>query len=269
MPAITGRRVRISLPRRWVADLMHVSRHAPVVTAERRADLSALIAARARVPDPPPWPALFIKAYALVAARTPALRRAYLPFPWPHLYEVDESVASVAVAREYDGEPAVFFGLVRRPDRQPLGKLAALLHEWKTRPVERIRPFARLIRYTRYPRPVRRLAWWLGMNLSGRHRAKTVGTFGLTTVGSAGADLLNVIAPTATTLSYGPLAADGTVAVRLGFDHRVLDGLTAAHALADLEEALRSELLREVNAPVGGVVAYRVSAALDSPGLRP
>jgi hypothetical protein len=34
----------------------------------------------------------------------------------------------------------------------------------------------------------------------------------------------------------------------LTFDHRVLDGLTAAAALADLEGVLHGELLRELNA---------------------
>lgn len=248
MPAITGRRVRLPLPRRWVADLMHASRHVPLVTVERRVELSQTVAARARVADPLAWPALFVKAYAIVAARTPALRRAYVPFPWPHLFEADESVASVAVAREYDGEPAVFFGHLRSPDRRPLPDLNGHIRDWKTRPVEEVRPFARLIRYSRYPRPVRRLVWWLAMNLSGRHRAKTFGTFGLSTVGSAGAGLLNVIAPTATTLSYGPLAEGGTLDVRLTFDHRVLDGLTAATALAELEGVLRGEMVRELNA---------------------
>jgi hypothetical protein len=37
--------------------------------------------------------------------------------------------------------------------------------------------------------------------------------------------------------------------VRLTFDHWVLDGLTAAAALADLEGVLHGELLRELNAP--------------------
>jgi hypothetical protein len=247
MPAITGRRVRLPLPRRWVADLMHACRGVPLITVERRTDLSAVIAARDRAADPPPWPALFVQAYARVAARTPALRQAYIPFPWPHLFVADESIATVAVAREYDGEPAVFFGQIRTPDRQPLAHLAGHVRDWKTRPVEDIRPFARLIRYSRYPRPVRRLLWWLAMNLSGRHRAKTFGTFGLSTVGSAGAGLLNVIAPTAATLSYGPFAADGTLAVRLTFDHRVLDGLTAATALAGLEGVFRGEMVRELN----------------------
>jgi hypothetical protein len=112
--------------------------------------------------------------------------------------------------------------------------------------VEEIRPFARLIRYTRYPRPVRRLLWWLGLNLSGKHRAKTVGTFGLSTLGSLGADISRVIAPTATTLTYGPFEPDGSVVVRVHFDHRVMDGVAVAAALAELEAVLRTEVVREL-----------------------
>ncbi len=244
MPRTTGRRVPLSLPRRWIADLMHASRHAPLIVCTRRMALADLAAARQQTP----WAALFVKAYALVAARNPVLRRAYLSYPWPHLYEADASVASVAVARDYLGEPAVFFAPIQAPDTQPLTQLAAHLHDFRTKPVEDIRPFARLIRYSRHSLLVRRVMWWLGMNLSGKHRAKTIGTFGLTVVGAAGADLTRIVAPTATTITYGPLAADGSLDVHLHFDHRVLDGLTAATALADLERALLGEVMRELTA---------------------
>lgn len=243
MPRTTGRRLPLSLPRRWIADLMHASRRIPLIVCTRRFNLAELAAARAQTP----WAALFVKAYALVAARNPVLRRAYLPFPWPHLYEADASIASVAVARDYAGEPAVFFAPIHAPDTQSLTQLAAHLHDFRTKPVEEIRPFARLIRYTRYPLLVRRFLWWLGMNLSGKHRAKTFGTFGLTVVGSAGGDLTRVIAPTATTLTYGPLDEHGSLDVHLHFDHRVLDGLTAANALAELERTLTGEVLRELS----------------------
>src|SRR5438105_15782808 len=106
----TGRRVPLSLPRRWIDDLMAASRHAPLVTFERRMALGALAAARAAASPSPAWVLLFAKAYAIVAARRPELRRAYVPLPTPHLYEAEESVASIAVEREYEGEPAVFFG---------------------------------------------------------------------------------------------------------------------------------------------------------------
>lgn len=249
MARVTGRRVPLSLPRTWIADLMHASRHVPLAAVERRLHLAPLVEARRRCPDPPPWAAIVVKGYALVAARMPALRRSYQGYPWPHLFEADDSIASVAVAREFEGEPAVFFGLIHGPDHQSLRQLAAHLHEWKTKPVEAIRPFARLVRYTRYPRPVRRLVWWLGLNLTGRHRAKTFGTFGLTTLAGLGADIPRVIAPTATSLSYSPFDPDGGLTLRITFDHRVMDGGTVAAALAELERVLSGQLAEELTGP--------------------
>lgn len=234
MPPVTGRRLPLPLPRVWIADLMHASRTVPLAAVERRCDLSAVAAARGSTP----WAALFLKAYATVAAGRPELRRSYQPFPWPHLFEADRSVASVAVARDFEGEPAVFFAKLDSPDRMSLDAIAAQLRRWKTAPVAEVRAFARLVRHSRYPRPVRRLLWGLGLNLSGRHRAKTFGTFGLTVAAGQGADIPVVRSPLATTLTYGPLAPDGTMVVRLTFDHRVIDGLSAAAAVEALEWVL-------------------------------
>jgi hypothetical protein len=150
------------------------------------------------------------------------------------------------VAREYDGEPAVFPGLVRGPDRQSLAQLAGHLRNFQTKPVAEIRSFARLIRYTRLPLPVRRLLWWLGLNFFPKHRVRTFGSFGLTGVGRGGADVRVMISPLPVCLTYGPIAADGGVTVGLHFDHRVMDGALAAAVLAELEQALRGEVLAEL-----------------------
>ena len=48
-----------------------------------------------------PWPVVFAKAYALVAAGSPPLRRVYVKLPWPHLYELPRSVASIIVERDW------------------------------------------------------------------------------------------------------------------------------------------------------------------------
>jgi len=246
MAKITGRRVGLSLPRRWMADIMHLSRGMPYFVVDRQMNLSDVVAARSALAKPPSWPAIFLKAYSLVAAKRPELRRSFQTFPWCHLYEADVSVASIAVSREYEGESAVFFGLLHAPDRQSLLQLTAHLHDFKTKPVEEIRPFARLIKYTRYPKPLRRFIWWVGLHLTGKHRAKSIGTFGLTTLSSKQTGLLHVQSPCATTLTYGPIADDGTLEVRLSADHRVLDGLTAALVLEDLEAALKGEIVAEL-----------------------
>src|SRR5262249_25998826 len=53
----------------------------PTVPVQRRMNLAAVAAAPAAVPDRPGWPAVFLKAYALVCRDVPALRRGGLPPP--------------------------------------------------------------------------------------------------------------------------------------------------------------------------------------------
>ncbi|MFM8271977.1 MAG: hypothetical protein ACKODX_06530 [Gemmata sp.] len=267
MTPVSGHRLGLSVPRRLVCDLLHASRHAPVVTFERTMDLSAVVAARKGLARPPAWVLLFTKAFGAVAARHPELRRAYLPLPWPHLWQADENVASVAVEREYRGEPGVFFGFVRSPERLPLADLAARLDEWKTAPVDEVAPFRRAIRFTRLPLPARRALWKYATAWSGKIKARNFGTFGISLTGAGGAAALNLIGPLACALNTGVVQDDGTVPVRLHFDHRVLDGMPAARALAELEEALRTSIVAELNQlaevpPCGAHAAGRTAPAV-------
>ncbi len=108
-------------------------------------DLAVVAAARKRVAPSPAWSLLFAKAFSTVAASASGVSRAYLPFPWPRLWQADESVATIAVEREYHGEPAVFFGFIKAADKLPLSELAAVLNEWRIKPVEEVRAFYRQI----------------------------------------------------------------------------------------------------------------------------
>jgi pyruvate/2-oxoglutarate dehydrogenase complex dihydrolipoamide acyltransferase (E2) component len=49
-----------------------------------------------------------------------------------------------------------------------------------------------------------------------------------------------------TTINYGPIEPDGSVDVRIVYDHRVLDGGTVARALDHLERILGCEILAEL-----------------------
>src|SRR5439155_7972091 len=111
-----GRWVALSLPRRWICDLLHFAQKVPTVPVQRRLDIRAVIAAREAVINRPSWAAIFTRAYGLVAREVPELRRYYLAFPRPHLYEFPYSIASVAIERVYEGENAVFFGHLRSPE---------------------------------------------------------------------------------------------------------------------------------------------------------
>jgi hypothetical protein len=225
---------------------MHASRNVPIIAFERRMNLAEVAAARKRLARPVAWALLFAKAFSAVAATRPELRRTYLPVPWPHLWEADESVASVAVERDYHGEPGVFFGFFRGAENQPLTELAAVLDEWKNRPVEEVPCFRRQIRFTRLPLPLRRLLWWYATAWSGKIKAKNFGTFGVSLTGAVGSSALTLIGPLTVALNTGVIQEDGTVDVRLHFDHRVMDGMVVGRALAEMETYLRTEIVTEL-----------------------
>lgn len=224
--------------RRFVCDLVHFAHQVPTVPVERPLRLASVVAARSASSPRPSWCAVFTKAYALVAAETPELRRAYLSFPRPHLYEHPINVASIAVERTVVGESAVLFAPVRDPEAMSLVDLDRELRRIKQAPVESVASFKRALRLSALPRPLRRAAWWLGLNAWGRKRAHYMGTFGVSVYSGLGAASLHPLSPLTTTLNYGAIAADGGVDARIIYDHRVLDGATIARALAQLEARL-------------------------------
>jgi hypothetical protein len=247
MPQPKGRTLPLSLPRRFVCDLLHLARKVPTIPVQRRMRLAPLVAARAAAATPrPSWCAVFTKAYGFVNAAYPQLRRCYVPFPWPRLYEHPRSVAKVAVERLYEGEPAVFYAHVPEPHRLPLHHIDARLRRYKEDPLESIGSFRRYLRLCRMPWPIRRAAWWMALNMFGTQRARYLGTFGVTTYSGLGASSLHPINLNTTTLNYGVFEPDGSLDVRLTYDHRVLDGSTVARALADLERALLHEIVAEL-----------------------
>ena len=246
MPQPSGRWVSMSPPRRFISDLVQFSRRAPLTTMQRTLRLAEVAAARLHSLPRPGWCALFIKAYSLVASRRPPLRRAYIPWPWPHFYEHPWSIASVAVERPWADEDAVFFAHVRNPHEQTLTAIDNHLTRCKNEPIESIALFRRILQTSRLPWPLRRLLWWYGLNTSGRRRAQYMGTFGVSVTAALGASSLDLLTPVTTALNYGVAAGDGSMDVRLTYDHRVLDGGTAARALAELEQALTGPILAEL-----------------------
>jgi hypothetical protein len=245
-PRIKGRWIGLSPQRRFVCDLLHFSRAVPSVPTQRRMQLADVIEARGRRPERISWCAIFIKAFAIVAAARPELRRCYLPLIWPHLYEHPINVASFSLERLYRGEPGVFFAKIERPEQRSLRDLDGLVRRYKSAPVETVPSFMQALWISGLPRPLRRLIWAIGLYSDGACRGHFFGTFGISVVGSLGAAGLHILSPLTTTLNYGTFADDGGLDVRLTYDHRVLDGAPAARALAELEQALHGEIRREL-----------------------
>ena len=175
------------------------------------------------------------------ARQNAPLRRSYLEFPWPRLYEHPWMNCALAIERTYQGEDGVFVGIFRAPEQQSLVQIQQALSWYKNEPLEKVGFYRQALRFSRVPTPVRRMFWWVTLNISGYKRCKRFGTFGLSSYGNLGAENLHPISPLTTTLTYGPIdPATGQVVVKLIYDHRVLDGAYIARRLRDIEDALKA-----------------------------
>jgi hypothetical protein len=243
-----GRSVKLSIQRRMVIDFLHFARAAPTVPVQKFMSIGDVVAARAACRAPrPKWTAIFVKALALAADEMPELRRAYVKLPWPSLYEYPTSKASVMIERDYRGEPALCPVSIKDPAHQPLSAITEALDQAATVPVEQLREFRRWLRLTKVPRPLRRMLWWIGLNI-GRQRGNFFGTFGVSVYSALNAESLHPLSPLTTLLNYGVIEPDGSVAVRIMYDHRVMDGATIARALGRMEQILNAVILDELRA---------------------
>ena len=240
-----GRRIPLSRARRLVVDFLHFAAGVPTVPVQRRAHLQPVIDARAALTERPAWTAIMVKAFAVVSTEFPELRRAFCKFPWPHLYEMAAPVASVVVERDFEGEKAIFIGRIKDPASLALPELTKRLREFSDTPVEQVKYFRRSLKMLRYPRPVRRALWWIGLNV-GRYRARHFGTFGVSVYAALGAESLHPLSPLTAILNYGVFSPAGEVDLRVVYDHRVTDGAVIARVLARLEEVLTGPMVEEL-----------------------
>jgi len=250
MHELKGSSLPISGPRQFIIDLIHFARQVPSTPVARTVNISALTGPRSNHPVKPSWAVVFMKAFALVGADHPPLRRALLQFPWPRLYEHPWMNCALAIERSYQGEPVVFVGIFRAPEQQSIAQLQDSLTFYKHQPLENVGVYRQALRVSRAPLPVRRLLWWSTLNVSGMKRAKRFGTFGLTSYGALGAESLHPISPLTTTLTFGPISKTGDVIIKLIYDHRVLDGAYIARRLRDIESVLNGAILDELKAGI-------------------
>lgn len=241
----------ISWHRRLVGDLLHFARRVPAVTFERTFRLRELQEFRSSMSFRPGWTSLFVKAFARLSAEFRDLRTSHLSCPWPRLVEHEHQVASVAVEKIIDGQPVVMFAKVRAPETRTLWNIDAKLKRARDCAVGELASLRTARSLSRFPRFIRRLAWWAALEWSGRWRARKCGTFGVSSCGMLGAESLNLLSPLTASLTFGPVSPKGRVRVRIIFDHRVCDGAVVARALARLEEIMGEEILAELKEESG------------------
>ena len=240
-----GRSIPISSVRKLVIDLTRL--RAPTVPVQRVMDLSSLLAARGTLQDRPAWVAIFAKAYALLSEEMPTLRRAYVKLPTPRLYEYPVSTASIVIERDFGDEMVVLTLLIRDPAKLGVEEISHQIKHAKTAPVNEIKSFKRMLDLARWPTPLRRMIWWLGLNI-GRQRGNYFGSYGITVYSGLGAESLHPLSPLSATINWGIIGDDGKVAVRIMYDHRVFDGSEIARTLERLEARLTGALVAELKA---------------------
>ena len=246
--SVSRKGVRLSLPpsRRLVVEWLHHAKKIPSLPLKRTMNVASLAKARKFASPRPSWLALFLKAYALVARDRPELRRAYIPWPLPHLYQHPVSECAVLVERDWDDEKAVLAAKIRAPEKQPLSKVDDHMKRFASEPMESISDLRQLMMLARLPFWMRRIIFWNSLYISGRNKSKRFGTFMVSSLGNMGVEQIHPLTPLTTYLSFSPISSDGDVTALIVYDHRVLDGRTVAGALNALEDALNGPILNEV-----------------------
>ena len=251
-PMVT--RSRFTAARSCVSDVARLAQEIPLFPVERTMQLGPLAAARAstgaHASGRVGWAAIFLKAYGIVARETPLLRTWLVRgFLFSRLATASESVATLAVNRIEDGEDRLIWGRLAAPDTRSLPEIQQFVVDCATKPMEEM--FKRQLQLEMVPGFLRRTILRWNMNSFSRKRATRIGTFSLSTLAGMGAT--NRFHPTicTTSLSYAPLEHDGSCLVTLIADHRVLDGVVVARALARLEEVLCHEVLAELRGLAG------------------
>jgi hypothetical protein len=245
-----GKYKSINLARKLVIDLMHVS--VPLVVVKRTMKLDRLVQARAKLSVRPGWTPIVAKAFCLVAREEPWLRTFYLPWPWPHFYELPRSVVMAAIIRDsFDKEVPILLK-IGSADEMPLTEVEAALQRGKNAPLDQVPALKRIFKIMRLPLPLRRLVWAFGLNI-GRQRANNFGTISITSIASLGSETVVANTPGPSLISYGMVRSDNTMELLFHWDHRIFDGIVAARALQKLEDVMNGEITDELLA--GGKAA--------------
>ncbi len=240
-----GHRFHVPPSRRLTSDLLTFSRQVPLCGHDRVMDLSDLAAVRAAAVPRISWVSVFLRAFGLVARDMPELRQTWYRWPWAHLYQHPVSIASVTVHRRWRHADWLFWGQIHQPENSTLPDIQKQVELFRDGPPGRV--FRRQIQLARLPVGLRRLIWWWNVHVATAGRARRLGTCFLSTLAGRGAEIQ--VPPSIHTgcLTFGPLDDRGRCRVTLAYDHRVMDGVCAATALARLEATLCRTIRDELN----------------------
>ncbi|GAA2139610.1 hypothetical protein GCM10009760_22100 [Kitasatospora kazusensis] len=186
--------------------------------------------------------ARYPEANAVVAPGWPSrLRR-------PRITSFAGVTGKLALDRPVDGQRTVLSALLPDLDRTDLAGIQDRIDRYRGPDAAGLPEFDAVRRLGRLPAPLGRLAFAAALRDPAR-RARILGTVSVSSLGHRPVDGFHSAGGTALTVCAGrvadrPVVRDGAVAVApvmrlsLAFDHRVVDGATAADVLGDLKKTL-------------------------------
>jgi hypothetical protein len=151
----------------------------------------------------------------------------------------------VAIARVEEGRDCILPEKIPAPDQRSLTDIDAQIRRAKNAPLMEIPSFRKILMATRLPLPLRRLSWFIGLNV-GRMSANNFGSFGVTSVAAYGPGELHALSPGPFIVTYGVVRPDQGIDVVIRWDHRVTDAALIARVLTRLEQVLNAGISAEL-----------------------
>jgi pyruvate/2-oxoglutarate dehydrogenase complex dihydrolipoamide acyltransferase (E2) component len=199
--------------------------------------------------------AILLKTIAIAQHAHPYSRTIMLPNE--KLIQVNTLEAQFTVERFVEEQPAVFFGAIKQPDKKSITDINKELHAHSTEPVESIPQLHVEDVFSRFPRFLRKILIFIALRIPFFRLQFMGATFGLSSLGKYGCR--NLISPSVITSMFcvgevedRPVVVEGNIVARpilpivLNFDHRVMDGATAARFMQHIIELLHGGLAEHV-----------------------
>jgi pyruvate/2-oxoglutarate dehydrogenase complex dihydrolipoamide acyltransferase (E2) component len=220
--------------------------------------------------------AVVLKAIAIAQEKHPCSRTMVLPFGRTAVLE--EITAGFTCEKEVNGEPIVFFGVIKEPNKKTIQQIAAELRDYATAEIHEIPQLDKESKFSRMPWLLRRIILWLGINVPAVRLFCQPATFGMSSLGKYG--IQSLIPPCVSSSVFGvgsveerPVVRDGQIVARpmltlsLNFDHRVIDGAPAALFFKDIRDLLEGGLAAYIEQDTGPETLTAPNDANEIQGL--
>jgi hypothetical protein len=164
-----------------------------------------------------------------------------------------EPIAGFTVERTVEGQPVVFFAVIRAAHEKSLEAIGEELENYGKSRISEVPQLAKEVALTRFPWFLRQVGIWIGTRIATIRRIVNPATFGLTSLGKLG--VKSLLAPNVSTCIFGvgtvekrAVAINNQVEVRkmmtltLAVDTKVMNMGDAADMLSEIKVLIENGL---------------------------